>query len=228
MSILFFLLLASGVALAQTPPIGSTATITMVGGEKMVGKVVRIDPDSVSLLTHDGGSRINFFSMTPEERKRWGYDPDKAAEFLAEQETQKEAEKQKRASVLGAGSADAESGSSASDDGWAKVASFSGSTTKNTEPFTVSGERWRVRWTCKASAAANELMGSAGQGSAEKYAGLMVTAIRENGNRDTLDVVSQLLGGGSDSTELRGAGTYHFEVHSANSDWTLIVEQYEK
>ncbi len=78
------------------PTIGSTATITLAAGDTKIGKVVAIEPDGVSILTSDGGARIDFAEMSPEEQKRWNYDPQAAANYTAQQVVARQAEKDKQ------------------------------------------------------------------------------------------------------------------------------------
>jgi len=62
--------------------------------------------------------------------------------------------------------------------------------------------------------------------SLEKVIALFAHAISENTPKaDEQDIVAKT-GVGSDSTELRGAGTWHIKVDSANADWSLEVEEF--
>jgi len=110
---------------------------------------------------------------------------------------------------------------------WQPVTTLAGSTTKNSAPFTISSDRWRVTWTIKPSASATAMMKGAPDKKADDYAGLTAEAVSEDSPKArSQDITMLKMGAGSDSTELRGAGMWSLKVNSANADWTLVVEEY--
>jgi len=109
---------------------------------------------------------------------------------------------------------------------WHQVTTMSGNTAKNSAPFRISSGRWRVKWSLTSSQAARDLLKHSPGYSADTYAGIYAYAVSEDSPKaDDQDIV-QKTGDGSDSTELRGAGNWSLKVSSANSDWSLVVEEF--
>jgi hypothetical protein len=68
---------------------------TVAGKDYHNVKVTSVDPDCVHVTYEGGIGTFNFTDLTPDLRKRFGYDPDKAAIALkARQEKQADADKQ--------------------------------------------------------------------------------------------------------------------------------------
>ncbi len=107
---------------------------------------------------------------------------------------------------------------------WHPVASFSGSSDKNTEPFIIHFDRWRVRWSSKATTEVTSLENKVP--GLEGAVGFYATAVSDDTpKQDDQNIVSKQ-GPGSDSTELRGAGTWSLHVIASSSNWTAVIEEY--
>jgi hypothetical protein len=58
--------------------------ITTLKGEKLVGVTIsRVEPDGLVVIKSDGIVKIPFTELPPEVRTKYGYDPQKAAQFSA-------------------------------------------------------------------------------------------------------------------------------------------------
>jgi TPR repeat protein len=58
-----------------TPSIGQKISITLADGTVKAGKLVRIDPDGITILTDDGGGKVLFDSMGDTDKAMFGYSP---------------------------------------------------------------------------------------------------------------------------------------------------------
>ncbi|MFQ6027914.1 MAG: hypothetical protein ACE5Q6_10520 [Dehalococcoidia bacterium] len=81
------------------------------------------------------------------------------------------------------------------------VGSWSGSTNKNTETFTIPSHEWTIEWS-----------------SADRYFSI---AVRDPEGR-LVDRAVDLIGGGRDSTIMRGKGRYYLDIN-ANARYTIKV-----
>ncbi len=194
------------------PLIGQQISLTTEAGKLWEGKIISVAPDGITILTSDGGGKLLYLDMKQEDRAKYGFDQAKFEAFdlaqLAAEESRKEA-----------------SYAAAHQPQWRAVANFSGDASKTTEPFTISSDRWRVKWQLDASQEAAELMKGSGQ-SAGKYASIWVRAVKDGeSDTDSQDVVSKM-GPGSDQTEMNGAGTWRLKVNDANAQWKIVVEEY--
>jgi len=196
-----------------SPLIGQKVSLTLKDGTVKTGTLAKIYPEGVSILTDDGGGKVLFDSMTDADKARFGYSQEAHDNYIASQ------------AVAAPASVSTQSASTASAAGWNQVTTLSGSSAKNSGPFTITADRWRVKWSLTSSQEGRNLMVPAGL-NPDTYAGLFVHAISEDTPRaDEQDIVAKT-GVGSDTTELRGAGTWHLQVDSANSDWSLVVEEF--
>ena len=107
---------------------------------------------------------------------------------------------------------------------WHEVTTFSGSSEKNSAPFTITSNRWRVKWTYSISPEARRIA-SLGKLDLEAIGFFSAEAEPVNGS-DAQGVVSGSTKPGSDTTELTGSGSFRLKAISANSDWTMVVEEY--
>jgi TPR repeat protein len=202
---------------SPSPPIiGQNVSLTLTDGTVKSGKVVKVDPEGISLLTDDGGGKVPFDSMTDADKSKFGYN------------------KEAHDAYLGIGAA-APSASASDTDvpppsapvskaTWIQVASFSGSSDKNTEPFTIHSDRWRVRWSSKATSEVISLESKVP--GLETAVSFYATAVSDDTRKqDDQDIVGKQ-GPGSDSTELRGAGTWSLHVIASSSNWTAVIEEY--
>jgi tetratricopeptide (TPR) repeat protein len=55
--------------------INKQVTVTLNDGTKKTGKLIRIDADSITLLTDDGGGKVLFSAMSEADRTQFGYVP---------------------------------------------------------------------------------------------------------------------------------------------------------
>jgi hypothetical protein len=88
---------------------------------------------------------------------------------------------------------------------WHPVKTFSGLVQKKTESFTIKGREWRISWETKGSG----------------HFGLFVHG--EDGR--PLDLVANIIGSGSETTIMRGAGTYYLDI-TTSQPYTIKVEDY--
>jgi hypothetical protein len=88
---------------------------------------------------------------------------------------------------------------------WHPVKTFSGRAQKKTESFTIKGREWRISWETK------------GKG----HFGIFVHG--EEGR--PLDLVANIIGSGSESSIMRGAGTYNLDITTLQP-YTIKVEDY--
>lgn len=92
---------------------------------------------------------------------------------------------------------------------WHRVASFSGSSAKNTETFYVPGGQWRLRW----------------QGQSDNAYGFMVLQVfvnRANGDMVGLGVNTNTPG--SDVSYFYESGSFWMQINSAGCQYSLVVE----
>lgn len=92
---------------------------------------------------------------------------------------------------------------------WREVAAWSGSDNKNTETFTVNSHEWRIRWDSKP----NKSVGG----------NFSVFLYTEKGKMKSLVVNAS--GASSDSSIMRGKGSYYLDISSLFSDYAIIVEE---
>lgn len=88
-SLLMFILLGSmAIARCDAPKSGdSLGTITTTDGKAYAGaKLAVIEPDGISIIYADGGAKIPFTSLSPDQQRQFGYDPDKGAWYAKEQQ----------------------------------------------------------------------------------------------------------------------------------------------
>ena len=98
---------------------------------------------------------------------------------------------------------------------WHDVISFSGTSNKNTEPFSIQGKQWRVKWNFQDS-------GEFG----DETNGLFVINIYRVGESVITDQVSHSGLSASDTDYIyEGEGKFYFKISVANTkSWSIIVE----
>ncbi len=98
---------------------------------------------------------------------------------------------------------------------WHDVISFSGTSNKNTEPFSIQGKQWRVKWNFQDS-------GEFG----DETNGLFVINIYRVGESVITDQVSHSGLSASDTDYIyEGEGEFYFKISVANTkSWSIIVE----
>lgn len=94
--------------------------------------------------------------------------------------------------------------------GWTVVLNTSGKGTKQTETFKITTKEWRVSWTAKES----DLCPKCGV--------FQIYLYRADGT--IVNVVANVQGADTDSSIMRGAGSYYLMINS-NVPWTVKVEQ---
>jgi hypothetical protein len=163
-----------------SPLIGKKISITLKDGTVAAGKIVKVDPDGISIITDDGGGKILYDSMTDADKATYGYHQQ------ANDSSPTEATTPTPTSSVSIGSSPPTEG------GWHQVAQFSGSNNKKTEPFTISTERWRIKWTSSLPTALDP-----------KFANMLVCGANcfvDDGSLNNTSVCNQI-GPGSDVTE---------------------------
>jgi hypothetical protein len=203
-------------------------TIHLKDGTCRTGIVSSENAESIVLLTDDGGGNVYYINMTLDDQKKFNFDREQFVQNLMADNERLSTQVANLESQLEAMTA---SGSSrptqiSTNGSWVQVETFTGSSEKRTEPFTIISDRWRVKWSFTASEAAKELM-SHSTGDANTYAMLGAKAVSEdNPKKDDQEILSAKIGSGTDKTEMRGSGTWSIQITSANSNWALTIEEY--
>ena len=92
-----------------------------------------------------------------------------------------------------------------------EVQTFAGSSIKDTQPFTVTGDTWRLRYDFESTAP-------------DQQSSSFDMSVYKPGNTIPESVIT-LERPGSDTTYVNaGAGTYYLSIGSANATWTVTVE----
>jgi hypothetical protein len=97
---------------------------------------------------------------------------------------------------------------------WVEVKSFSGSGNKTTEDFNINSNKWRIT--------------ASGSSSNPEMASISVYVYQSGKNPDTdsSDAQLRIEGNGPETTYPKlGSGTYFLEVGSANTNWTVKIEE---
>src|SRR5918993_3932292 len=93
-----------------------------------------------------------------------------------------------------------------------EVQTFSGSGIKETQPFTVSGDTWRLRYDFEST-------------TLDQQSSSFDMSVYKTGNTIPQSVIT-LERPGSDTTYVNaGAGTYYLSIESANATWSVTVEE---
>ena len=93
-----------------------------------------------------------------------------------------------------------------------EVQTFSGNGIKETQPFTVSGDTWRLRYDFESS-------------TPDQHSSSFDMSVYKSGNTIPESVIT-LERPGSDTTYVQaGAGTYYLSIESANATWSVTVEE---
>jgi hypothetical protein len=87
------------------------------------------------------------------------------------------------------------------------VKEWSGSGIKNTEDFTVGGDQWKVKWTNTAG-------------------GIMQIFVYKSSDKSLVGLAANTQAAGPGESVQRGAGTYYLTINSANTNWTVTVEDF--
>jgi hypothetical protein len=91
------------------------------------------------------------------------------------------------------------------------VQTFTGSGIKETQPFTVTGDTWRLRYDFEST-------------TPDEQSSSFDMSVYKTGNTIPESVIT-LERPGSDTTYVQaGAGTYYLSIGSANATWTVTVE----
>ncbi len=91
---------------------------------------------------------------------------------------------------------------------WTKVASWAGSSTKNTENFTITGSEWRIVWTCTSAPS-----------------GGIFQIYTYGKGQDLIGVAANSQGTDADTSyQHEGAGTYHLTINTTDK-YTVLIEQ---
>jgi hypothetical protein len=92
------------------------------------------------------------------------------------------------------------------------VQTFSGDGIKDTQPFTVTGDTWRLRYDFQSS-------------DPDQQSSSFDMSVYKTGNTIPETVIA-LESPGSDTSYVdAGAGTYYLSIESANATWTVTVEE---
>lgn len=92
---------------------------------------------------------------------------------------------------------------------WVEVASWQGDGNKKTEPFSVSGEEWRIRWT---------------KSSTSHRPGYVTVFVHHSDDRLVgLAVNERVLESGE--SYLHEQGEFYLDIVSRRAEWEIIVEE---
>ena len=92
------------------------------------------------------------------------------------------------------------------------VQTFSGDGIKDTQPFTVTGDTWRLRYDFQSTAP-------------DQQSSSFDMSVYKTGNTIPETVITSESPGSDTSYVNAGAGTYYLSIESANATWTVIVEE---
>lgn len=92
---------------------------------------------------------------------------------------------------------------------WREVKRWVGSGLKNTEPFTITAEDWRISWATKGG----------------KYNIFQVMVYK--GDSDLPDIAANVMGNNDDISYMKGAGEYRLVIN-ATGDWEVVIEEKRK
>ena len=98
---------------------------------------------------------------------------------------------------------------------WHDVISFSGTSNKNTQPFSIQGKQWRIKWNFQDS-------GEFG----DETNGLFIAQIYRVDESTITDIVSHKGLSASDTDYIyEGEGEFYFKISVANAkSWTITIE----
>src|ERR671913_2467636 len=92
-----------------------------------------------------------------------------------------------------------------------EVQTFSGSGIKETQPFTVTSDTWRLRYDVQST-------------STDQQSSSFDMSVYKTGNTIPESVITLERPGSDTSYVNAGAGTYYLSIGSANATWTVTVE----
>ena len=92
------------------------------------------------------------------------------------------------------------------------VQTFSGEGTKDTQPFKVTGDTWRLRYDFQSTAP-------------DQQSSTFDMSVYKTGNTIPESVITSDNPGSDTSYVDAGAGTYYLSIESANATWTVTVEE---
>lgn len=95
-------------------------------------------------------------------------------------------------------------------EGWYKVISWKGVSTKKTEPFNITGKRWRIKWSFTAS---------------DPQFGTLFIYVNRPGSEAPEDMIMHTKGSASDVSYFYKKGTFYLEIDCANGKWSIVVEE---
>jgi hypothetical protein len=116
---------------------------------------------------------------------------------------------------------------SPADKQWRYVAMFTGTSSKNTEPFTVTSNRWRLVWKSQLTQTAHTTAVAANDSNGDAFALFGGTVVSDEDPKQDDQEIGTKIGAGSDSTEMRGAGTWRLKINSANVEWSVTIQEYK-
>lgn len=93
---------------------------------------------------------------------------------------------------------------------WQEVKSWSGSGIKNTEPFEITGNQWRVKWQNKGG---------------EFGGGILQIFVYKVGSESPEELLANTTEITSDTSYIYEGGTFYLNVNSANTNWSITVEE---
>ena len=91
---------------------------------------------------------------------------------------------------------------------WHQIKSWEGSGIKDTEPFTIAENQWRIKY----SITGDEF-------------GLLQIFVYKIGNDFPVATVANIMGTASDTSYVYKNGEFYLKINSANTNWSIIVEE---
>ena len=100
-----------------------------------------------------------------------------------------------------------------SEKSWQAVNSWEGTGIKNTEPFTITGNQWRINWSNK------DTTGFGGS--------ILQISVYKPGANFPIEMAANAQGTASDTSYVYESGEFYLNVNSANGNWAISVEDFK-
>lgn len=95
---------------------------------------------------------------------------------------------------------------------WQEVKSWQGTGIKNTEPFVITGKKWRIVWSNE------DTTGFGGSG--------LQIYVYKPGLDLPVSIAANAVGNASDTSYIYESGEFYLNINGANGNWTISVEDF--
>lgn len=89
---------------------------------------------------------------------------------------------------------------------WVEVKSWQGSGIKKTEPFDIASDKWRITHS-------------------NTGGGILQIMVEKPGSNMPADIAANTQNAGTDTSYIYQQGTFYLSINSANTNWTIKVEE---